>query len=179
MKRFTLFQILVFAAFGVCSCSHAAEQQGSACDPQAVADSTRAAEVAKYRAESEPWPPEVYVRLLREDSLIRVGYERVGGEKEYNRWLSMQEMLFNEFLENCTLENKRKLMDFMAEHNMFLVVPKPITKEWLAGDIPPEDRGIHPRLILWESDDVSDYLDRIIRNRERIEREQEQSQAAR
>lgn len=153
MKKKMLVAVMV-----VCSCSHGPAQPEL--DPQVVADSVRAAEIQREEAlEDQEWTPAIIARVQREDSLIRVGYERAGGEEAYNRWLPMQEILFKEFLENRTQANKQKLMDYIAEHKMCLIVPQPFTKEMLRGEQAPEDRGIHPRLILWEPEKISRYLD--------------------
>lgn len=153
MKKKMLVAVMV-----VCSCSHGPAQPEL--DPQVAADSVRAAEIRQEEAlVNQEWTPAIIARVQREDSLIRVGYERAGGEEAYNRWLPMQEVLFKEFLENRTQANKQKLMDYIAEHKMCLIVPQPFTKEMLRGEQAPEDRGIHPRLILWEPEKISRYLD--------------------
>lgn len=153
MKKKMLVAVMV-----VCSCSHGPAQPEL--DPQVVADSVRAAEIQREEAlVDQEWTPAIIARVQREDSLIRVGYERAGGEEAYNRWLPMQEILFKEFLENRTQANKQKLMDYIAEHKMCLIVPQPFTKEMLRGEQAPEERGIHPRLILWEPEKISRYLD--------------------
>lgn len=151
MKKCTLICLFFLALIVVCSCSHGSAQPEV--DPQAVADSARAAEIAANQGGD--WSPETIERLRREDSLIRAGYERAGGEDVYNRWLPTQERLFQEFKKNRTVENKRKLMDFIAEHKMCLIVPKPFTKEMLAA--PPVNP--HPMLIMWDPDELSEYLD--------------------
>ena len=120
MKKCTLICLSFLALSVVCSCNHGPAQ--SEVDPQAGADSARATEIAANRGGN--WSPETIERLQREDSLIRAGYERAGGEDVYNRWLPTQELLFQEFKKNRTLENKRKLMDFIAEHKMCMIVPK-------------------------------------------------------
>ncbi len=151
VKKYTFVLSFVFIVMSIWACGQRAMQPEV--DPQAAADSARATEIAANRGGN--WSPETIERLQREDSLIRAGYERAGGEDVYNRWLPTQELLFQEFKKNRTLENKRKLMDFIAEHKMCMIVPKPFTKEMLAA--PPVNP--HPMLIMWEPDELSEYLD--------------------
>ena len=154
VKKYTFVLSFVFIVMSIWACGQRAMQPEV--DPQAAADSARAAEIRQEEALGDhEWTPAIIVRVQREDSLIRAGYERAGGEDVYNRWLPTQELLFQEFKKNRTLENKRKLMDFIAEHKMCLIVPKPFTKEMLAA--PPVNP--HPMLIMWEPDELSEYLD--------------------
>lgn len=126
-------------------------------DPKAVADSVRQAEIAAEIAYQKTQPPMDWARVMREDSLIRVGYQRAGGEDRYHRWQPALQTLFDEFKNDRTPENKRKLMDFIAEHRMCLIVPKPFTDEMMKTPVHP-----HPRLIMWEPKELSEYLDLFI-----------------
>lgn len=169
MKKYTFVLSFVFIVMSIWACGQRAMQPEV--DPQAAADSARVAEIRQEEALGDhEWTPAIIARVQREDSLIRAGYERAGGEDVYNRWLPMQEILFKEFLKNRTQANKQKLMDYIAEHNMCLIVPQPFAKEMLRGEQAPEDRGIHPRLILWEQEKISKYLDFFLTRGETPER---------
>lgn len=151
MKKSIFIHLFVCASLAVWSCGRG--ETRPEVDPRAAADSVRAAELAADRGADRT--PETIARIQREDSLVRVGYERAGGEEAYNRWLPTQTLLFQEFKKNRTPANKQKLMDFIAEHKMCMIVPKPFTKEMLAA--PPVNP--HPLLILWEPEELSEYLD--------------------